>query len=141
MRAQDYTNLNIERGIAAVNKYLSTGQKWKYNQLSAKHHSWLSRSGNVISIIVDPAQTNTIVFSTPQKLNISSSKIASILSTPAFKRYFELTTTSAETSISTSFSNRQLSDRHLGEYLIHLLRHMSPMIEACSSKQKHLEAA
>lgn len=92
-----------------------------------------------ISITIEPFGESSIEVNHPEYLCPVKSK--SFYQSAAYKRYFEQYQT-LTSGLKTVISRRQITSRHFGSYLEHLLTMMKPYLEAsCEEERVQLVAA
>lgn len=92
-----------------------------------------------IKITIEPVGISTIELTQPEHLCPVKSK--TFYQSSAYKRYFEPHQT-LRTGLKTVIAQRQLTSRHLGSYIKHLLTMMKPYLEAsCQEEKADLVAA
>lgn len=141
MSKSSYIEQNINKSISSINSHMNAKVDWQYEQISSSDHLWRHTTGNAIKVVLDRAGSSYVEFCSSHHADLSTDQAKGILASPAFKRYFTLENTADGITITAQVPRRQLSDRHLGEYIIHLLSHMEPMITLCHRVSHTLEVA
>ena len=94
-----------------------------------------------IAIYINHVDPSKIEIKIPKKYNLPYSSLDTFLSSSAGKRYFSYRESSLDLVITAMIPRRQLSSRYFGDYLIHILTKIYPVMEALELHQRTAKAA
>ncbi len=94
----------------------------------------LSNNANCsIDYIFDKEHSCSLVFRV-SNMSYDGELLEEFGSTPAFKRYFQILEKGNQLSIKTKIGKRQLTSRHLCDYLLHLSKQFIPFFNSIETK-------